>query len=338
MKMMVLVVAGLLVAAPVFAQEKAVGTFDTTLETLRQSVADLAKTNQALNVRNAEMRSQIKVLNNEVRSLETDARRLEVKKAAQLEKAQQRTKGPDALKARLGQADEELKKLVDESALIKEKIDPVEAEERVLQQKADALNADIAALSAPGGSASWNKDIAQAQAVRDQLQLQLDDVLKRVQDQKRAWQEMNTLVSTGPQQVDVLKAEQEALGKAVPQAEADLARINAQLTEAQAALEKLTAEDYSDVRVARMESEVKDLGERNRKMETDTFTAQKMRDEKLRRSAQEKEARIQQYETSKAELSRRNTDLRNELDQLRKQMVALDKKKSLIEQGVFTQD
>ena len=310
--------------------------FDRTLETLRQSVAGLVKENQAINAENIATRVKIKALQEGLRSLQAESQRLEVKKAAEVQKTQNRSSGVDVFKAQAAAADVVVKQVRDEVEVERAALKDFENEESALQQKADALSADIAAMNVPGSSSEEvKKELVSLKTEQNVLQQQLSDVLLKVQDAKQQWQQANAVVSVGPVQLDALKTERDTLVKALPQVEADLAGLGARLSEMQGVLDRLHSEDYSDTRAGRLDSEVKDMAERNRKLESEILTTTKTQEEKLKRFKEDQEKMRKQCQDQQEQLSKRNADLKVELDTLRKQMVDLDKKKSALEGLIY---
>lgn len=331
-------VLALLVSAawPAAAQMTTGMTFDRTLETLRQSVASLLKENEAIGSRNASMRAKIRGLQADLSSLQAEAGRLEAKKEAQLHKAQGRTGGVDALKEQVARVDGILKQTRDEVAAQRDRYKALEDEEILLKQKADALHADMASMRAPGASSeAVGMDIAALREEQSSLKRQLSGVTDRVEAAKRRWQDAHDTVTAGPQQIEAFRAERDKLVKALPEAESELLRMDARLADIKADLEKLRSEDYSDTRAGRLESELKDMVERDRNLEVEIQSIIKTREERSRRSQEDREKARREYEARKAELDKRNRELRDELDSLRKQMVDLDKKKIDLEAVIY---
>jgi chromosome segregation ATPase len=329
-------VFGVMGVRSVLAQTSSAASFDHTLETLRQSVVRLVKENEQINAGNLLSRSKIKSLQEELRSLEAEAARVEAKKAAEIQKVQSHSGGVAALKAQVAEVDGALKQVRDDLTAEQVQFKALENEERDLQQKADVLRADVAAMNKPGSSSEKARDeVASLQAEQGVLQQQLFDIVNRVQQAKQQWQDMNAVVTTGPQQLVSLQAEQDAFAKALPQAEADLANLGVQLTDMQTTLDKLRSEDYSDTRSGRLDSEIKDMAERNRKLESEILTTTKISEEKQERFKADQEKTQKEYQARQDELSQRNVDLKFELESLRKQMVDLDKKKSLLEAALY---
>lgn len=319
------------------AQGKSASTFDRTLERLRQSVAGLVKENQGINDQNTEARARIKALQQELRSLQTEAMHLEGKRNAQVQRTQNRSGGVEALKAQVEKADGALKQVRDEAAAEEARLKELEDEETGLKKKADGLSADIAAMAASGSSSKEaEQSLLALKAEKNALEKQLFAVMKRTGDAKRQWQDAHAMATTGPQQMDTLKAEHEMLVKAVSQTESDLTVINARLLEAKAALEKLNAEDYSEMHAGRLESEIKDMAVRNNKLESQIVMITKTREEKIKRFEEEQERSRQEYQAKEEELLKRNADLKAELASLRQQMVDLDKKKSSLESELYS--
>ncbi len=320
----------------VLAQSGSVATFDRTLETLRQSVAGLVKENQAINAENIAMRARIKGAQEALRSLQAEAQRLEVKKAAEMQRNQNHSGGVDALKAQVAQVDGTLNQARSEFSAEREKFQALQQEQSVLEQKADALSAEISAMSMPGASSNAvRKDLDALKAQQGVLQRQLLDAVNKVQQAKLRWQDANAVVTTGPEQLAALKVERDALAKTLPQSEADLTKLSNQVAEMQSAVDRLRAEDYSDIRAGRLDSEVKDMAERNRKLEVEILALTKAGEEKLKRFEDDKEKIRKQYEAKQEDLSGRNAALKSELNSLRKQMVDLDKKKAVLEASIY---
>ena len=315
---------------------QAVNTFDYTLETLRQSVSSLMKENQDINAKNIAMRAQINQLSDELKTLQVAGSRLEIKKAAQLQKGKERMSGVDAVKTQLAHMEDAQKGVDQEIIKENDRIKVLENEDRLLQQKVDDLSTQISESAAAGNvSEEWRKDVEAAKLQRDNSQKSLYEVAGRLEESKKAWQDINLMLTTGPQQLEVLKAEQAKLEKALPDAEKDFAKVKADLTEAQAALDKLKAEDYSEARVQRLDADVKAMGEDNRKLEADIFSAQKISEEQMRRFNENQETMRVEYESKFQSASIHNQELRKELHDLREEMVALDKKKSELEALIY---
>ncbi|GEM_PF-3786659 len=319
------------------AQEQSVGpaAFDYTLDKLNQSMADLSRENETINDQNKVLRASNKVLTGQLTALQAEGRRLEEKKAA-LAARQRRGAAGGALKAQLARMDQELKKIGDASADVDTQMRAVEQEESSLRQQADALESDLAGTGSDGVlSYDWQQSVTALQAQRDKLQKDLDAVCDQFQTARNKWVDLDTSIRKGPEQWEGVKAEQALLLKEAAAVEAELPRIKAQLAATQAELDRLGTEDHSDLRVARIESEVKSLAERNRAVDIEALTLQKAREEKIKRLQEARASAQVQYQGKINELSTRNAALRQELDGLRKQMVSLDKKKSVLEASAY---
>ncbi len=310
-----------------------VSTFDRTLEVLRESVASLVQENKSLNEQNLGMRARINAVGEEIRSLEAESARIQVKKSAEIERARRRTGGVEAIKDQVGRMDGALKQVRSDIAAQQAALSALEDQERTLGQKSDALNAAINISGS--GSAAWGQEFAALQAERDSLQKDFYDVANRVQQAKKQWQDIHTAVTAGPEQAEALKSENQMLVASISRIDGDMARVGAQLAAAQAGLDKLLAEDLTDVRAARLESEVKDMADRNRRLEAEIVVLENGRDEKLARLEKERQVAREQYAARKEDLLVRNMQLRVDLDDLCKQMVVLDKKKAALEADVY---
>ena len=151
-------VFGVMGVRSVLAQTSSAASFDHTLETLRQSVVRLVKENEQINAGNLLSRSKIKSLQEELRSLEAEAARVEAKKAAEIQKVQSHSGGVAALKAQVAEVDGALKQVRDDLTAEQVQFKALENEERDLQQKADVLRADVAAMNKPGSSSEKARD------------------------------------------------------------------------------------------------------------------------------------------------------------------------------------
>ena len=326
----------IMTAQPVLAQSGFATTFDRTLETLRQSVARLLKENAKINTENQAARARTKSLRDDLRSLQAETRRLEEKQAAETQRIQKRSGGVEALKLQVTEIDGALQRARDEVAAEQAKFKALEDEEKTLQQKAEALSGDIELMNrTAAGAAAAGNSTASLKKEQEQLQKALADVVNRVEEAKRQWQDINAVVTAGPQRLEVLKAENDTLLKQVSDTEAELAKTNAQLADVQAALDKMRSEDYGDTRSGRLDSEVKEMAERNRKVESEILTITKTREEELKRLQADQEKMGSSYQTKQEELLQRNVDLKFEVDTLRKKMVDMDKKKALLEAEIY---
>ncbi len=325
---------------PVLAQNTLQGaTFDTTLETLRQSVARVARENQEINARNLAMRAKIKLLNERLRSLQAESSRLEAKRSDMMIKVGRSSGGIDAMKEQLARTEEELHGVRRDKDVQYAQFKSLQDEERLAQEKIVALNEDIMAIRGGGpGAAPVRQDILQARQDQASLQAQLQEAVRNLQAATKEWQDLDTLVTTGPQQLAVLKNDHERLQKALAQAEADLARDNARLPEAQAEFDKILLEDYSAARAQGLESDVKDMAERNQKLEEEIAAIQKSRGEGQARQSLQREHMRKELEAKHDEFFQRNKALRQQLDELRREMVDLDKKKAALEAGIYPKD
>jgi chromosome segregation ATPase len=308
---------------------------DNTLETLRESVAALVKENQAINAENLNMRARVKGAQEDLRSLQAEARRLEEKKTAEMQRAQSRSGGVTGMKAQISQVDLALKQARDDVASEQALLNRLENEEIALRQRTEALSAEMAATGRSRASVEKiEKDLVSFEEEQVILQKKLSDVVNRVEKAKRQWQDAYTMASAGPQQVEALKAEYEALLKDLPGAEAELSKVSAQLAGAQAALDKLS-EDYGQSRADDISGEVRDMAERNSQLEFQILEITKSKEEKIK-GLEDKNAKARaEYMAKHQELLQRNVDLKAELDSLRKQMVDLDKKKAALEASIY---
>ncbi|MBF0330699.1 MAG: hypothetical protein HQL17_02090 [Candidatus Omnitrophica bacterium] len=325
--------AGVVSSPRVFAQSDIPATFDYTLETLRQSVSNLSQENQALNAQNLAMRNKVKAAEVSLSSLQDESKRLQVKRTTLLERERRKAGNVDVLKEELARLDDVLKKTRDSVGLEEVQIMSVETEVQALQQKLTASNAQ--------GSGSdevlppFRAEMDSAKAAHEEAKKEFFDVANKLQEAKRQWEELNAAVTTGPKQLDALRAEQEALKQSVAGLEVEVTSLKAKNVEAKAVWDAFKAEDHSDLRFGRLESEFKELSERNRKVEVDLFAMQKTQDEKLKRMQEQRDAKRQVFQSKMSELSAKNQQLRQDLKALRQQMVTLDKKKAQLEGGIF---
>ena len=90
-----------------------------------------------------------------------------------------------------------------------------------------------------------------------------------------------------------------------------------------------------DTRSGRLDSEVKEMMERNRKLESEILAITKVREEELKHLEADQEKMGGQYQAKYEELLQHHVDLKSELDSLRKQMVDLDKKRTGLESVIY---
>ncbi len=327
-------------APSVLAQDSRQGVaFDATLETLRQSVARVAQENQQINARNLEMRAKIKVLNDRWRVLQTDSARLETKRSDLMVKAGRRTGGVEAMKEKLAKTEGYLQEARKSRVAQEAQLKILQAEEKLIQERVAALNEDIAsARKALSGGGAARADILVSRQDKESLEAKLREAARDLQAATKELQDLETLVTTGPQQVDVLKNDHERLKKAVAQAETDLAVGNAKLPEAEAELVRLSQEDFSEPRAQRLEADVKDMADRNQRLEAEVIAIMKSREKSKEGQQSRREALRLECQAKYDEVFKRNNDLRQQFDALRREMVELDKKKAALEAGIFPRD
>ncbi|MFH0753323.1 MAG: hypothetical protein V2A70_02010 [Candidatus Omnitrophota bacterium] len=323
--------------AVVDAQSDIPSTFDYTLETLRQSVLRLSKENETLAAGNTAMHGKIKALEGDLRSLEEESRRLNDKRAAQLEKERRRPGNADLLKENMVRSGEALKVLAKNTADEEAQLKKSEIEMQGLQQQLDSFKADMVVLDNPEVvSKPFRTQMILAQQARESARKEFYDVANQLQDTKKRWQEANAVVLMKPKQIEAVKLDEEGLKKTVAGLETDLAALKTRLTQAQATSEAFKVEDCSDLRFGRLESELKDVTDRNRKAEIDLLGMQKIQDEKLKRRQEERDSKRKKLQATMDELGMRNQQLRKDLSALRQQMVTLDKKKAKLEGDIYT--
>jgi chromosome segregation ATPase len=326
----------IMATSPAGAEQSSLATFDRTLETLRQSVVRLLKENAQINTDNVAARSRIKLLREEIRSLEAETQRLEERSSAEDQKMRARSGGAEGLKQQLAQADGALKRARDDVSAEQDRLSALEDEEKTLRLKIEASSAELARLGANNAnSTAASQGLDALRAEQEDLKKQLSEVVNRVEEAKQRWQDINAVVTKGPEQVEVLKAENTRLVNAMSEVEGSLVSGNAQLADLQAAFDKIRAEDHSDIRLGRLDSEVKDMAERNRKLESEVLTITRTKEETLKRLQADQEKLDKHYRAQYEELLQRNVDLKAELDSLRKQMVEMDKKKAGLEALVY---
>ncbi len=330
--------AGLFLVCGIAAAQQASdpAVFDYTLEKLHQSVADLSRENQDLKSQNADVRVKVNALTAKLASLKEDSNRLEEKRAA----AMARDGGDgamDVLKAQGARLDQELKKIGQESAGVDSQIKAAEEEESAWRQKISVLEADIKAVPADGAlSAEWQASLAEIQAERDKFRKESDDVAARLKTAKAQWLQLESVIANEPKQFAVLEAEKDAAAKDLAAIEVELPKLKASAAAAQAEMDQLSQDDNSDLRVARIESEVQAITERNHSLEFEVLSRQKAGDEEFKRLQEARAAAEADHKDEIAAVSARNTALHQELDGLRKEMIALDKKKSALETDAYT--
>lgn len=310
--------------------------FDYTLQKLHQSVAELSKENQELKARNTGVRVKVGALTAKLTAMQEDVYQLKKRKAVQTV-SPKGGGGLDSLKAQIVRLNQELTRIGQESVAVDAQMKLVEEAERVYGQKISRLEAENKAAPADGVLlAEWQKALADLQAERDRLRQEAQEATARYNTAKTQWVDLDAAITHEPEQFESIRAEQESVTRETAAIEAELPKLKASMAEAQAEVQRLDLEDNSELKVGRMESEIKAITERSRSLELELLTRQKVKDGEFKRVQDERAALEVKYKGEIDALTVRNTALRQELDGLRKAMVALDKKKSALELDAYT--
>ena len=310
--------------------------FDYTLQKLHQSVAELSKENQELKARNTGVRVKVGALTAKLTAMQEDVYQLKKRKAVQTV-SPKGGGGLDSLKAQIVRLNQELTRIGQESVAVDAQMKLVEEAERVYGQKISRLEAENKAAPADGVLlAEWQKALADLQAERDRLRQEAQEATARYNTAKTQWVDLDAAITHEPEQFESIRAEQESVTRETAAIEAELPKLKASMAEAQAEVQRLDLEDNSELKVGRMESEIKAITERSRSLELELLTRQKVKDGEFKRVQDERAALEVKYKGEIDALTVRNTALRQELDALRKAMVALDKKKSALELDAYT--
>ncbi len=310
--------------------------FDYTLQRLHQSVAELSKENQELKARNTGVRVKVGALTAKLTAMQEDVYQLKKRKAVQTV-SPKGVSALDSLKAQVIRLNQELTRIGQESVAVDAQMKLVEEAERAYGQKISKLEADIKEVPSDGAlSVEWQKAVTDLQVERDKLRQEAHEATVRYNAAKTQWVNLDAAITHEPKQFQTIRAEQESIAREAAAIEAELPKLKANMAEAQADVQHLDLEDNSDLKVGRMESEIKAITERNRSLELELLTLQKVKDGEFKRVQDERSALEVKYKGEIDALTVRNTALRQELDGLRKAMVALDKKKSVLESDAYT--
>jgi len=318
-------------APAVWAQQTVQTSFDYTLTTLRESVDALARENKEQESSNEQIRLRLQAMAQELKRLQADeARVLEQIEAAdgRQQKKMESSRSPAARAYRLRQEslaiDEEFGKLT-ETIAAQEKAD------QELDSAIKALEKDIRSLMAGEHPVSGVEDPNLVKE-RDRLNEQKREALVSLQQVRQQWLDLQGIHALGPENAEALRASRDRLAKQLKRQR----ELNTGLSQQVVEEEKLWKDMASPAGVGRtggtdIEQETATLKARSQALAREIERLRQVGAERAQKTKAAFEQERSQWESKLADREARNSVLRAELDELRKEMIDLDKKKSSLE-------
>ncbi len=329
-----------MVAPCVSAQEaanvaEAQVNLDSTLVSLRQSVARLSLENEEIGRLNNTLRGQIKKAEEELAVSQREEARTGQQYQALEATYKQKRDAVQTLEERSMQLDKMSSDIGREAEQVLAALKVREEEASEVATVAEVLAEQVKELrqraAEPVVRISTSEAIDQHKLARDLAATEASLIKTREE-----WLSLQRLIEGGSGQLDLLKTENAALRVKIKEVSDGLASVQASLSQQEAFVKRVSAADTAPEVLAALEGEVRGLSDEISSLQKEFGRLEKERIAKSRKGTDAKEAEIKKIKASYDELKVKNFALREELKKLRQSMVTMDKKKAGLEKQIYT--
>ena len=319
-------------ASFVQAQETVENGLDKTLSSLKESVGRLNQENRSLAAQNEALQLKRKPLDQELQSLKEEEARIAAQYQALDARYRKKMAEVSGLDAQVCAEKDAALAMKNNISAAGETLSARAAEEALMVSRADTLTAEIADIKA--GFIREQDRSAELNALRaDQAMLQkdLDQAMADLERAKADWQEMSAAINGGPDQVKTLTAQQADLQRTIEARQAEVASLEERLAQERQKTDKASMGDTSPAALDALAKDVEDLGAKADGVDKETAAQEKALASTARKVSAATIAKRKRDEQRLQDLTAQGQSLKAELTELRKKMVAMDKKKAQLE-------
>lgn len=305
-----------------------------TLSNLRNSVEKLTKENQELGAVNDRLRQQLGSLQNELVALQRDDSRL-LEQYSSLEKKHK--KKIEAIRS----VEDQVARLKEEEVNLSKAIASI-SEEITDRERADADLGAVVEQKESEVSAAMRQPVKEQAADEPELIAARNRLLQKsragevlLQRTRDEWLELQEVVQGGKQRLESLKKSKANLVRAIEGKEEECVQLADKVRAEQSIIDDISApEKISPSGIAILEQELRGLNYKSRVLDKDLRAWQKG-DNRSQMASEKESSELSKLEVKVNEMVERNNKLKAERDQLRRQMVNMDKKKARLEKAVY---
>lgn len=313
-------------------------SLDYTLSTLLRSVEKLSQENREIAAANDRLKPQLDSLQNELSSLQRDDDRILEQFSSLEDKYQKKMVGVESVARQIALLQEEASSLDVAMAEISSGIAAKEQSDEDLRVAIEQREEDLRGLMS-GATPDVDSDAAQLAVERDRLREQARSGLLSLQRIRGEWLQLQEVVQGGPQHVGILKKDKDSLIAALETKKISCSKLDEKLKAQQKVVDSMAStNEITPAGIYALEQEIRDLKEKFNALNKDLAGAQKGEASKVREDSDATKNEQRQLEAKVVEASERNKSLKVEIDQLRRKMVDMDKKKILLEKAVYGAD
>ncbi len=308
---------------------------DSTLVSLRQSVARLSLENEEIGRLNNTLRGQIKNAEEDLAVSQREETRTGQQYQALEATYKQKRDALQTLEERSMQLDKMSSDIGREADQVLAALKVREEEESEVATVAEVLAEQVKELrqraAEPVVRVSTSDTIDQHKLARDLVATEGSLIKTREE-----WLALQRLIEGGKGQLDLIKTENATLRVKIQEASDDLASTQAALSEQNAFVKSLSSMDAGNPQtLLALEGEVRGLSDEIASLQKELGRLEKERIAKGRKGSDAKEAEIKKIKASYDELKVKNFALREELKKIRQSMVTMDKKKAGLEKQIY---
>lgn len=305
-----------------------------TLSNLRNSVEKLTKENQELGAVNDRLRQQLGSLQNELVALQRDDSRL-LEQYSSLEKKHK--KKIEAIRS----VEDQVARLKEEEVNLSKAMASI-SEEITDRERADADLGAVVEQKESEVSAAMRQPVKEQAADEPELIAARNRLLQKsragevlLQRTRDEWLELQEVVQGGKQRLESLKKSKANLVRAIEGKEEACVQLADKVKAEQSIIDDISApEKISPSGIAILEQELRGLNYKSRVLDKDLRAWQKG-DNRSQMASEKESSELSKLEVKVNEMVERNNKLKAERDQLRRQMVNMDKKKARLEKAVY---
>ncbi|MBF0122129.1 MAG: hypothetical protein HQL21_01820 [Candidatus Omnitrophica bacterium] len=329
------------VISPAFAAdmtgnlENAESSLDRTLESLKDSVIKLLEDNKEIVRGSEELRGKIKMLKVELASIEGEC----VKKAAQLKSLEEKkAKRPSASRSQedqLARAQEELERVKQEKIQIQQDLDRQAGDEEAIRRKMETLKEEVADLKNGGPKVSEIRPEMRAfRSERDRLLQEIQGASVRLGKAKEEWHQISIAAVSQPSSQELNK-KREATKQEIVALKREIASLKDAASRQDTALSPFMAQGSTSQFLSDLEADLAVQEASVKALQKDMASLRQKTVVLSKKAEQEGSVNSKDLESKYNEAKVRNMRLRSDLDRLRREMIRLDKKKSIVEKDLY---
>jgi predicted nucleic acid-binding Zn-ribbon protein len=304
---------------------------DKTMSTFMDSVERMLAENKKMVDTNQSLRDKIKALQEEITAAKNEESRLQAQ-LGKVDTSYQKKRGAVVgLQEMLTDAAQAQASLNYERMTVEKDLKTKDAEYGDLQKKIETLQKEFVPVSS---DAELETRLASLQAERDGLSDQLAVFTKRVEGLNNEWQSLSVSVSSGAGQAQVFEKEQAQLKEQISRKQGSLNSLGQKASEQKKLIEQLSSSAMANELFAKKQSEAAALDLELQALQNGISALEEKA--ALLTVTEEKETpKRKKKEEMLKDLALSQMSLRSEISRLRQEMVQLDKKKVSLEKSLY---